>query len=145
MGRGWTIGHWLLEGGDTWTPRLHADRIGPYRVQLVVTDSDGAASLPAQVLIIAVTPCEDGIDNDVDGLIDSDDRDCDTPVACVGDCSGDAEVSIDEVIVGAGIAVGSRPLAACASFDSNADGQVTIDELVTAVNAALNGCATPLR
>jgi hypothetical protein len=136
---------WLLEGSDTWTPRLHADRIGPYRVQLVVTDSDGAASLPAQVLIIAGTPCEDGIDNDVDGLIDSDDPDCDTPVACVGDCSGDAEVSIDEVIVGVGIAVGDRPLDACPSFDSNADGQVTIDELVAAVNAALNGCATPLR
>jgi hypothetical protein len=49
-------------------------------------------------------------------------------------------VTVDELIKGVNIALGSRPLDDCPSFDSSGDGELTIDELVKAVNAALNGC-----
>ena len=58
---------------------LRADRPGPYRVRLVVTDPQGRASSPDEVLVKAGPRCADGIDDDVDGLIDTDDPDCDNP------------------------------------------------------------------
>jgi len=39
------------------------------------------------------------------------------------------------------IALGSAPLSACPAGDANGDGHITIDEILTAVNNALNGCA----
>lgn len=68
---------WSLEEADTWTPRLFADRSGPYRVRLVVTDTAGAASRPREVLVRAGSRCENGLDDDLDGWFDSDDADCD--------------------------------------------------------------------
>jgi hypothetical protein len=68
---------WRLEGADGWRPRLHADRPGPFRVELVVSDAHGAASLPVRVQISAGGLCEGGLDEDRDGRIDSDDPDCD--------------------------------------------------------------------
>lgn len=59
---------------------------------------------------------------------------------CVGDCSGDGRVSIDELIRGVNIALGTQPVAACPPFDADGNGAVDIAELVTAVNAALAGC-----
>lgn len=59
---------------------------------------------------------------------------------CVGDCSGDGEVTIDEVLKGVNIALGSAPLQDCPASDRDASGEVTIDELLGAVNAALTGC-----
>ncbi|HEY0302341.1 MAG TPA: sulfatase-like hydrolase/transferase, partial [Rhizomicrobium sp.] len=59
---------------------------------------------------------------------------------CGGDCSGDATVSIDELIVAVGIALEQRPAADCAAADRNGDAQVNVAELVAAVGAALNGC-----
>lgn len=41
------------------------------------------------------------------------------------------------------IALGLASVDSCPVFDDNADGQVTIDELLRAVNAALNGCTPP--
>lgn len=61
---------------------------------------------------------------------------------CIGDCGGDGDVSIDELITGVNIALGNQSLASCPAFDGNGDGQVTIDELITGVNNALNGCPT---
>ena len=63
--------------------------------------------------------------------------------ACVGDCSGNAEVTIDELIRGVGIALGNIAVAQCPPVDRNANGEVSIDELIAAVNAALNGCPPP--
>ena len=63
-----------------------------------------------------------------------------TPVLCAGDCDGDGAVTVDEIVRGVDIALGSQPLTACASIDANGDGQVSVDELVRAVNAALHGC-----
>ena len=61
-------------------------------------------------------------------------------VPCVGDCSGDGSVTVDELVRGVGIAQGAGELAACPAFDSDVDGGVAINELVAAVTAALEGC-----
>jgi hypothetical protein len=68
---------WEFTGADGWRPSLLADRPGPYRLRLIVTDEHGAASAPVEVLVAAGTRCEGGMDEDRDGLIDSDDPDCD--------------------------------------------------------------------
>jgi hypothetical protein len=38
------------------------------------------------------------------------------------------------------IALGNSAVATCPSFDRNGDGEVTINELIAAVNAAQTGC-----
>ncbi len=60
--------------------------------------------------------------------------------SCVGDCNGDGEVAINELITGVNIALGSLPLDRCPSFDINEDGEIEINELITGVNNALAGC-----
>lgn len=59
---------------------------------------------------------------------------------CVGDCSGDGQVTVDEIVTGIGIALGNATVDGCPAFDSNSDDQVTVDEIVTSVTNALNGC-----
>jgi hypothetical protein len=59
---------------------------------------------------------------------------------CVGDCNGDGQVSIDEVLRGVNIALGNIALADCRALDRNGDGAVTVDEVLAAVAAALDGC-----
>jgi hypothetical protein len=67
---------WTIEDADTFHPRLVADALGPYRLELVVTDVHGAESLPMTVLVVAGGSCRDGLDDDLDGLIDGDDPEC---------------------------------------------------------------------
>lgn len=62
------------------------------------------------------------------------------PAACVGDCNGDGTVTVNEVILGIGIALGNLPLAECLTFDTSGDGTVSIDEIVQAIGYALNAC-----
>jgi hypothetical protein len=64
------------------------------------------------------------------------------PVAepCPGDCDGNREVGVDELVVGTQIVLGKTsmhvcPAAACRDMEA-----VTIDCLLRAVNAALEGC-----
>lgn len=38
------------------------------------------------------------------------------------------------------IALGNADLSACMAGDANKDGEITIDEILTAVHNALNGC-----
>jgi hypothetical protein len=38
------------------------------------------------------------------------------------------------------IALGNTPVTTCEPGDANHDGQITVDEILTAVNNALNGC-----
>ncbi|HSP97371.1 MAG TPA: hypothetical protein VL049_09040 [Candidatus Dormibacteraeota bacterium] len=59
---------------------------------------------------------------------------------CVGDCSGDGTVAINELITGVNIALDSANVSTCPSFDVNNDGKVAINELITAVNNALSSC-----
>ena len=59
---------------------------------------------------------------------------------CVGDCNGDGQVTVDELVTGVNIALGNTALAVCPQFDSDHSLEVTIDELVTGVNNALHDC-----
>ncbi|HSP96959.1 MAG TPA: penicillin acylase family protein, partial [Candidatus Dormibacteraeota bacterium] len=59
---------------------------------------------------------------------------------CPGDCRDDGRVSIDELITGVNIALGSSAVDVCAPLDLNGDGVVAINELITAVNRALGTC-----
>ena len=64
-----------------------------------------------------------------------------TPGAgCVGDCSGDGQVLVNELITGVNIALGNQPVSTCPAFDADHSGMVEINELIAAVNNALNGC-----
>ena len=59
---------------------------------------------------------------------------------CVGDCGDDGEVTVDEIIMGATIALGTAPMGNCSAFDRSGDGRLTVDELLAGVNNALVGC-----
>ena len=59
---------------------------------------------------------------------------------CVGECSGDGVVNVNELILGVNIALGSQPLSVCRSFDCQGDGTVPINCLIQAVNNAFNSC-----
>ena len=61
-------------------------------------------------------------------------------LACVGDCNGNGAVSIDELVTGVNMALGSQPTSVCTAFDVNADGSVVVSELVAAVNNATGSC-----
>lgn len=64
-----------------------------------------------------------------------------TPVPpCIGDCNADGTVTVDELIKGVNIVLGTLPISDCLALDANSDETVTVDELVKAVGAALNGC-----
>ncbi|HXQ24070.1 MAG TPA: hypothetical protein VN812_20480 [Candidatus Acidoferrales bacterium] len=56
-------------------------------------------------------------------------------------------MTVDEILTMVNIALGNTPVTTCEAGDANHDGQITIDEIFTAVNNALNGCtgglATP--
>ena len=67
-----------------------------------------------------------------------------TGIDATGDCDGNLAVSINEIILGVSIALGLQDVDACAVFDRNVNGEVTIDELLRAVGYALNGIPTPL-
>lgn len=59
------------------------------------------------------------------------------PTATVGDCDVNGRVSVDELVLGTGIALGRREIGDCPAFDANSDLRVTIEELLSAVFAAL--------
>jgi len=59
---------------------------------------------------------------------------------CVGDCSGDGAVTVNELITMVNIALGNNPVSACPVGDANGDGEITVNEIISGVNNALNGC-----
>jgi hypothetical protein len=61
--------------------------------------------------------------------------------ACIGDCDGDGQVTVDEILLGITIALGEADISTCPAFDVDGTGTVTVDELMTAVGNALNGCS----
>ncbi|HSQ00310.1 MAG TPA: CSLREA domain-containing protein [Candidatus Dormibacteraeota bacterium] len=67
------------------------------------------------------------------------------PVAsgCAGDCNGDGQVTIEELIKLVGISLGEAEVAICPAGDSDGNLQVAVNEIVTAVNHALSGCPSP--
>ncbi len=56
--------------------------------------------------------------------------------SCTGDCNGDGQVTIDEILTGVSMALGSLGPTACPAYA----GPVSVDQILTAVNNALNGC-----
>lgn len=68
----------------------------------------------------------------------------DTPTvaatACVGDCDGGGSVTVDELIRGVDIALGTESLAVCPAFDCDGSGTVLVNCLVLGVGYALAGC-----
>ena len=66
--------------------------------------------------------------------------------SCVGDCDGNAEVTVDELVTLVNIALGNMPESMCSLGDVNEDHQIDISEILQAVNNALYGCgAIPAR
>jgi hypothetical protein len=59
---------------------------------------------------------------------------------CAGDCGGDGEVTINELVRAVAVALGSTPVAECAAVDADGDGAVRVPELIVAVNNLLGGC-----
>ncbi len=57
-----------------------------------------------------------------------------------GDCNGDGDVTIDELLAMASIALGTAPIGTCAAGDANHDNRITVDEIVAALNCSLSGC-----
>ncbi|MEQ8839569.1 MAG: heparinase II/III family protein [Acidimicrobiales bacterium] len=70
---------WQLGGADGWTPSLLVDAPGTFRVRLTVTDRDGHRSDPVDVVLTGGDRCGDERDDDLDGLFDAADPDCDGP------------------------------------------------------------------
>ncbi len=109
-----------------------------------------------------------GVDRDGDGALDRDEFDAGsdpadpdstpgnvptpsptTPVSptptplrlgCPGDCNGNSEITIDELLRGVAIALGEQSAATCRNVDRDGDGAVSIAELLRAVGTALDGC-----
>jgi hypothetical protein len=63
---------------------------------------------------------------------------------CTGDCNGDGEVTIDEVVQAVRILLQEEQRSACPTADADGNGNVTIDEVVRAVRAVLEGCPGPV-
>jgi len=59
---------------------------------------------------------------------------------CTGDCNNDCNVSIDELMRGAGIGLEITDQSVCPEFDSNSDGETAVNELIQGVSNALSGC-----
>ncbi len=61
---------------------------------------------------------------------------------CVGDCNGDGEVTVDEVVTMVNIALGNQNIESCTVGDRDGDRVITVDEIVAAVNYLLASCPT---
>jgi hypothetical protein len=59
---------------------------------------------------------------------------------CVGDCDGNGAVAVGEIVAGVAIAMARSALGACAAMDRDADLDVSVSELTTAIGFALDGC-----
>lgn len=59
---------------------------------------------------------------------------------CTGDCNGDEQVSVDEILSLVSTALGLQQGSVCSAGDRNGDGEITIDEILIAIRNALNGC-----
>ena len=60
--------------------------------------------------------------------------------ACTGDCNGNHQVTIGELLLGANMLLGNTPVSACRQFDRRPDGVIVIAELIAGVGNTLEGC-----
>jgi hypothetical protein len=56
---------------------------------------------------------------------------------CIGDCSADGVVRVNELVTAVRIALDQLPLETCRSIDADGDGSIAINELIRAVKEAL--------
>lgn len=59
---------------------------------------------------------------------------------CAGDCDGNGEATVDEVVLLVNIALGETAFSTCPAGDASGDSRITIDELIGAVASVLEGC-----
>ena len=59
---------------------------------------------------------------------------------CVGDCNGNGQVTIDELVLMVNIALESAPVSQCEAGDANHNGAITVNEIIAAVVNALGTC-----
>jgi hypothetical protein len=119
----------------SWQLLVPGEEVGDYRISYKLT-TESPAYGESVALTSIVTNAEPP-----PGSPTPTPRPTPTRPPCGGDCDLNAEVSIDELVRGVAIALGSVPLDECRTLDANADGAVSVDELVRAVDASLNGCA----
>jgi hypothetical protein len=67
-----------------------------------------------------------------------------SPSTCVGDCNGNGEVTVDELVTMVNIDLGNEDVSSCTAGDANGDGTITVNEIVAAVNNTLDGCEPAL-
>lgn len=156
----WSATGILDSDGDGWSDAAER-RLGSDPLPLPL--GRGGDSVPENALLADVAEelggdvCNDGIDNDGDGAVDGEDApDCpaapqvtETPIptptstpivaTCGGDCGGDGEVTVDEILALVALSLGGD-VPACPSGDTDASGTITVDEIVAAVNHAIAGC-----
>ncbi|MBI3786483.1 MAG: hypothetical protein HY270_24100 [Deltaproteobacteria bacterium] len=128
-----------IHNHPSWQLVVPGGRYGDYNLSFKLTTDSPAysESQPVSVVVTNVPPPEDTpTATPTSGPTPA-------PTPCPGDCSNDLEVTIDEIILCVGMALGATPIALCPSCDVNGDGDVTIDEIIAAVNAALAGCPMP--
>jgi hypothetical protein len=63
----------------------------------------------------------------------------DTDPGFVGDCNGNKDVRVNELVTAVGIALNVNPLSACPAIDVDGDGLAKVHELIAAVRANLMG------
>ena len=62
--------------------------------------------------------------------------------ACVGDCNGDGQVTVNELVVMVNIVLEQMPLIACTPGDASRDGVIAVNEIVAGVDNALRRCTS---
>jgi hypothetical protein len=60
--------------------------------------------------------------------------------ACAGDCSGDRQVVVSELIIMVRLSLSGDAPVECEAGDRNEDGRVSVDEMIVAVRSALTSC-----
>lgn len=68
-----------------------------------------------------------------------------SPPRCVGDCNHDGVVTVDEILMLVDFALQEASPSACPVSDQDGNQQITLDEILTAVYNALNGCPSRSR
>lgn len=62
-------------------------------------------------------------------------------VRCGGDCDGNGETTVDELVQSIGIALGEAEIDRCFRADRDDSDSLTVDEILAGVQTALEGCA----
>ncbi|MDX2167130.1 MAG: hypothetical protein SF182_08710 [Deltaproteobacteria bacterium] len=65
-------------------------------------------------------------------------------VLCPGDCDDDGEATVAELVEAVELALADGSIESCRVLDASADAAITVDELVRAVAASLDGCPAQL-